>query len=131
MKVWLKLVVVLVLAGFSVSCNDDGGDGGGADAALLVNGGWSGTYGSGVAFSMTLMQSGDTVTGSYLSAGIGGSISGMVNGNYVGMTITLENGVIAEFDGNVNDARTSMSGSFAIIAGGGGNGTWSANRSDS
>ena len=39
-----------------------------------------------------------------------------------------EGGVVAEFDGSVNDARTSMGGDFNIVAGGGGSGAWSATK---
>jgi len=96
--------------------------------APTMTGNWVGEFGTGVAFSMSLTQSGDALTGSYKTGAFDGSVSGSISGNSVSMTVTVPAGPTSEWSGSVNEERTSMSGSFNIVAGGGGSGTWSASK---
>ena len=88
----------------------------------------AGEFGTGVAFSMTLTQTGDGLTGNYKTGSFDGSVSGSVSGNDVDMTVSIPGGPTSVFTGTVNEQRTSMVGEFTIVAGGGGSGTWSANK---
>jgi len=99
-------------------------------AEASMEGEWAGSYSTGVNFTLNLTQEGDALGGTYLTeSGISGTVAGSISGNAVDMTITAGPGpTVAEFDGSVNDARTSMGGGFTIIAGGGGSGTWSATK---
>ena len=99
-------------------------------AEATMEGEWAGSYSTGVNFTLDLTQEGDALGGTYLTeSGISGTVAGSISGNAVDMTITAGAGpTVAEFDGSVNDARTSMGGGFTIIAGGGGSGTWSATK---
>lgn len=100
-----------------------------ADAsAASMTGNWVGEFGTGVAFSMTLTQTGDGLTGNYKTGSFDGSVSGSVSGNDVDMTVTIPGGPTSVFTGTVNEQRTSMVGEFTIVAGGGGSGTWSATK---
>ncbi len=96
--------------------------------APTMTGVWSGTFGTGVAFAMDLTQTGDAITGTYSTGALGGNVSGSISGNALNMTVTVPGGATSEWTGAANDARTSMNGSFTIVAGGGGSGTWSATK---
>jgi len=99
-------------------------------AEVTMAGEWSGSFSTGVNFTLNLTQEEDTLGGTYATdGGVNGTVAGTVTGNAVAMTITAgDTPVVAEFEGSVNDGRTSMGGDFTIIAGGGGSGTWSANK---
>lgn len=133
MREWIKYALVVLMLGCLVACDDDDGGGGGGDGdAATVTGTWSGTFsGSGSPFTLSISQSGDAVTGNYSEGGINGTVSGSVSGNSIQMTITLESGSVGLFSGNLNEDRTSMNGTFSIISGGGGGGSWSATKSGS
>lgn len=106
-------------------------DGAGTSApapAPSMTGNWVGEFGTGVAFSMALTQTGDAISGDYKTGAVDGSVSGTLSGNSITMTVTIPAGATSEWSGNVNEARTQMSGSFNIVAGGGGSGTWSATK---
>lgn len=135
-------LTLVALAGFMVGC---GGGGGGDDAkdededdaaggtnAVTMTGTWNGSFSTGVEFVLGLTQTGDDLTGSYdTETGSNGSLFGTVSGNAVTLTVDTEDPVsTAQFSGSVNDARTAMGGSFTIIAGGGGSGTWSATKAE-
>jgi len=120
-----------------------GCDGGGSDdpdpappagdsPAPSMTGSWNGTFGTGASFAFSLVQSGDAITGGYTSSGGSpGTFTGSISGNNVSFTTTVPAGggnVTAQWSGTVNAERTSMSGTFTIVAGGGGNGTWSATK---
>ncbi len=96
--------------------------------APTMTGTWSGTFGTGVAFAMNLTQTGDAITGTYSTGALGGNVAGTISGNALTMTVTIPGGATSEWTGAANDARTSMNGSFTIVAGGGGSGTWSATK---
>lgn len=109
----------------------DGADAEEADAeeaAPTMTGNWIGEFGTGVAFSMALVQTGDALTGTYATGSFDGTITGSITGNSVEMTVVIASGPTSKYTGAVNDARTSMNGNFTIIAGGGGSGTWSATK---
>lgn len=97
-------------------------------SAPTMTGVWSGTFGTGVAFAMDLTQTGDAITGTYSTGALGGNVSGSISGNALNMTVTVPGGATSEWTGAANDTRTSMNGSFTIVAGGGGSGTWSATK---
>lgn len=100
-----------------------------AVAEASMTGTWNGDYSTGVSFTFALTQEGDAVSGDYATeGGVEGTVSGTVSGNAVDLTVVTTGGVTAEFDGSVNDERTSMGGDFEIVAGGGGSGTWSATK---
>lgn len=105
----------------------DGAEGADASAASMT-GNWVGEFGTGAAFSMTLTQTGDGLTGNYKTGSFDGSVSGSVSGNDVDMTVSIPGGATSVFTGTVNEQRTSMVGEFTIVAGGGGSGTWSATK---
>ena len=97
-------------------------------ASATLSGSWVGTIaqGGGVPgnISMGISQNGDTLTGTYQgTGGVIGTMAGTVDGNTVTMTTTA-GAVVAEWSGLANSDRDAMSGTFTIIAGGGGNGTW-------
>lgn len=99
-------------------------------AEATMAGEWSGSYSTGVNFTLNLTQEGDALGGTYATdGGINGTVTGTIADNAVTMTITAGAApVVAEFDGSVNDERTAMGGNFTIVAGGGGSGTWSATK---
>jgi len=107
---------------------DDGAADDGDDEAATptMTGLWSGSFNTGVDFTLNLTQTGDALTGDYANEnGATGGVAGTITGNEVELTITVvAPPVTSEFDGTVNDARTSMGGTYTIVAGGGGNGTW-------
>jgi hypothetical protein len=77
---------------------------------------------------MGISQNGDSLTGTYQgTGGVNGDMTGSINGDAVKMT-TAAGGVTAEWEGHANSARTSISGTFTIVAGGGGGGTWTLNK---
>jgi hypothetical protein len=96
--------------------------------APTMTGKWNGTFDSGVVFTMDLNQSGDVITGTYKTGAMNGTVSGSIVGNALTMTVSVVGGATAQLTGAPNDARTSMNGNFNIVAGGGGNGTWSATK---
>ena len=108
----------------------DEADGEGDDEAPAptMTGKWNGSFDSGVTFTMDLNQAGDVITGTYKTGAMSGTVSGSIVGNALNMTISVMGGATAQFTGAANDARTSMNGNFNIVAGGGGNGTWSATK---
>lgn len=109
----------------------DGADAEEADAeepAPTMTGNWIGEFGTGVAFSLALVQTDDALTGTYATGSFDGTVTGTVSGNDVEMTVVVAGGPTSKFTGTVNEDRTSMNGNFNIIAGGGGNGTWSATK---
>ncbi len=61
----------------------DGGGGGGGAAGVDVTGSWSGD-----GFSTTLVQTGNSVSGTAYEPGASGAIAGTVSGNQVSATIT-------------------------------------------
>lgn len=137
MREWLLRMSVacsLALAAGAVTTgcggsDDDDDDAPPAEEEATMTGTWNASYSTGVDFTLALTQEGDAFSGDYeTEGGVQGTVAGTVSGNAVTMTITTEGGVVAEFDGSVNDARTSMGGDFTIVAGGGGNGTWSASK---
>ncbi len=97
-------------------------------AEATLTGNWIGEFGTGIAFSMGLTQTGDAVTGTYATGAFDGTVSGTITGNAVELTVAIPGGATSIFSGSVNDARTTMSGTFNIVAGGGGSGTWSATK---
>ncbi len=151
MRVLLRLILMLLLpvlplvlvacgggddddeaapAAEAASTNDmDEADGEAEEApAPTMTGVWSGTFGTGVAFAMNLTQTGDAITGTYSTGALGGNVAGTISGNALTMTVTVPGGSTSEWTGAANDARTYMNGSFTIVAGGGGSGTWSATK---
>lgn len=132
----LSLACLAAVLSFSAGCNGgDDSDGGGAVTNVVTNaasatlsGSWIGTItqtgnppGN---ISMGISQNDDALTGTYQgTGGINGTMAGSITGNAVEMTI-VAGGVTTEWTGAANDARTTMSGTFTIVAGGGGNGTW-------
>lgn len=99
--------------------------------AASATGSWSGEFATHVAFSMVLVQSGDSITGSYSSGGNPGTVSGSVSGGNISLTVSVDTGgpaVVSEWSGTINDAMNGASGSFTIVAGGGGNGNWSMSK---
>jgi len=136
----LILAWSLVSVCFLAACGggDDGG-GGEAERAITnqtaeasMTGNWRGSFSTGVDFVMALTQSGEDLTGSYDSSQGGqGTVFGTVSGNSVVMTVDSSGSDLTEqFTGTVNDHRTQMGGSYTIIDGGSGSGTWSASKSD-
>jgi hypothetical protein len=99
-------------------------------AEATMAGEWAGSFSTGVNFTLNLTQEDDMLGGTYATdGGVNGTVAGTVTGNAVAMTITAgDTPVVSEFEGTVNDGRTSMGGDFNIVAGGGGNGTWSATK---
>lgn len=140
---WLRdsfLTFTLVsMTGLLMACGGGGGDDtdeaesddeAGGTNAVTMTGTWNGSFSTGVDFVLGLTQDGADLTGSYdTETGANGSLFGTVSGNSVTFTVNTEDPVsTAQFSGSVNDARTAMGGSFTIIAGGGGSGTWSATK---
>ena len=115
----------------SSSSEDENGSEGAEAPERTMSGNWNGTFATGDAFTLDLNQSGDTFTGTYTQAANSGNVTGSVSDNSVSMTVTVTAGAVGavgEFSGTVNDERTAMSGSFTVVAGGGGSSTWSASR---
>lgn len=101
-------------------------------SAPTLTGSWDGEFGTSAEFALSIVQNGDALTGGYTSsAGSPGTLTGNIDGDDVEFTTTVvdTNGnVTAQWNGSANGARDSMSGTFTITAGGGGNGTWSASK---
>ena len=107
------------------------GDGSGTTPASL-NGSWAGTItqtgNPPGAISMTITQTGDLLAGTYNgTGGSSGTMTGSTSGSTVNMTTTV-GAVVAQWTGTLNADHTSMSGTFTIVAGGGGSGTWALNQ---
>lgn len=137
----LLLLVCSALAVFSLpGCDGDDDDdsttvvvtNAPAGDGAVATGNWTGKFGTDVAFSMTLVQSGDAITGSYSSGGFPGTVNGSVSGNDIELTVSVDTGapdpVVSEWDGTIDAERDDASGSFTIVSGGGGNGTWEMDR---
>ncbi len=121
-----------------VGCDSDDDDGGGTTTvtnavtnvtSATLSGSWIGTItqtgGTPGNISMGISQNDDNLTGTYQgTGGVNGTMTGSISGDTVDMTTTA-GAVTAEWVGTANDDRTAMSGTFVIIAGGGGSGTWS------
>ncbi|HMP75321.1 MAG TPA: hypothetical protein PKE12_03395 [Kiritimatiellia bacterium] len=125
------LVLSLGCSGSSSDSSDDDSDGGGGGGGASISGKWSGSYSTGVEFTLDLTQSGDSFVGSYATGeSTLGTVTGTVSTNAMEMTITTTEAppVAAQFTGSINDQRTAMGGTFTIVSGGGGNGTWSASK---
>ncbi len=110
-------------------CGGDSSDS--ADPASL-GGSWVGTItqnGNPAAnIGMIITQTGDALTGTFNgTGGTSGTMTGSISGDRVEMTTTI-GAVVAQWTGTLNDARTSMSGTFTIVAGGGGSGSWTLNQ---
>lgn len=132
----MVLACVAAVLSFSAGCNGgDDSDGGGAvtnavtnAASSTLSGSWIGTItqtgnppGN---ISMGISQNDDALTGTYQgTGGINGTMAGSIVGNTVEMTVVVGT-VTVEWTGAADDARTTMSGTFTIVAGGGGSGTW-------
>lgn len=144
MKNWCTHVLLfactLPIAPLMSGCGSDGGDdddpapaegdGGASTNGPSMTGFWSGSYSTGVEFTMDLVQEDDAIMGTYVvSGGPTGSVSGSLSGNAIALAVSVnEPPTAADFTGSVNDGRTAMGGSFMIIDGGGGSGTWSAGK---
>jgi len=139
MRHWRKFLLLACLvpaAAWSTGCgsdrddDDDAPDGDGSTNGPSLTGSWSGSYSSGVTFTMDLVQTDDAVTGTYaLDSGSSGTVAGSVSGDEVALTISVAApAAAADFTGTVNEERTAMGGRYLIIDGGGGSGTWSANK---
>jgi hypothetical protein len=139
-KKWMPVLVLLsAVAMLTMGCSDsdsdsdssDGDSDDGGTSSASISGFWSGSYSTGADFTLDLTQSDDSFVGSYATgASTLGTVSGTINSNAVEMTITTADAapVTAQFEGSINDQRTSMGGTFTIVSGGGGNGTWSASK---
>jgi hypothetical protein len=112
------------------SDNDDDDDSGGDADVPTMTGQWIGSYSTGVGFTLDLSQDGDAITGIYVvDGGSTGSVSGSLSGNEIALAVSVvAPPAAADLTGAVNEDRTSMGGSFMIIDGGGGSGTWSATK---
>jgi hypothetical protein len=137
---WCGLACLAAALTGATGCDRDNDDGGNAAGANVTNavtnvvsgafsGSWIGTItqtgGTPGNISMGISQNGDDLTGTYQgTGGVNGTMTGSVSGDTVDMTTTA-GAVTAEWVGTANAARTAMSGTFLIIAGGGGSGTWS------
>lgn len=130
----LGLALMAGCDGNSTSSSSDGsGSGSGSGTTKVsLSGSWAGTIQQGAnppaAISMSITQTGDLLGGTYNgTGGTSGTMTGSVSGSTVNMTTTV-GAVVSQWTGTLNDARTSMSGTFNIVAGGGGSGTWSLNQ---
>lgn len=135
---WIRLSFVAATFALVTGCNDSNEDADSSDGSstntttATLSGAWAGTITQGgnlpANVSMGISQNGDALTGNYQgSGGVNGTITGALSGDAVSIT-TQAGGVTAQWTGTANAGRTSMSGTFSIIAGGGGNGTWSLTR---
>ena len=123
-RVGLGLCAVLLIG--SVACN---GSSSKSSSGPSMRGEWNGSFGGGVAFLLDLKQSGDSITGTYSSQGLDGTVTGSVDGTDVAFTVTLAaSGAVSQFSGQVDEARTVMAGTFNIVSGGGGRGQWTATK---
>ncbi|MBM4153430.1 MAG: hypothetical protein FJ221_00150 [Lentisphaerae bacterium] len=119
-----------------VGCDSDDGNGGttvvtnnvtNATSATL-SGAWTGTIAQNgnppANIGMGIVQSGNTLSGTYQgTGGVNGTMTGEINGDTV--TMTVQSGAaVSEWTGTANDDRDVMTGTFTIIAGGGGSGIW-------
>lgn len=139
--VWMRrlscAIGLAVLAGCNGGGSDDepadaADDGGGDAPPASLSGSWLGTVTQGANppanVSMSITQTGDSLAGTYNgTGGLSGPMTGSVSGTTVNMTTTT-GPVVAQWTGTVNADRTSMSGTFTIVAGGGGSGTWTLNQ---
>ncbi len=119
-----------MMAGCGDGSDGDAGDGGGTPASL--DGSWGGTITQGgnppAAIGMGITQTGDAISGTYNgTGGTTGTMTGSVSGDTVNMTTTV-GAVVAQWTGTLNAEHTAMSGTFTIVAGGGGSGTWTLNQ---
>jgi hypothetical protein len=92
-----------------------------------MSGVWHGSFNTGAEFSLSLSQSDNVLSGTYSrNDGSGsGSATGQINGNTLDLTTVRNPGnVISQWHGNVNDERTSSSGSWTIVSGDSGSGTF-------
>ena len=120
-----------------MGCDSDDEDDGGTTivtnnvtnaTSATMSGAWTGTItqNGGVpgAIGMGIVQDDNTLSGTYQgTGGVNGTMTGEINGDTV--TMTVQSGaVVSEWTGTANDDRDVMTGTFTIIAGGGGSGIW-------
>ncbi|MBP7274908.1 MAG: hypothetical protein KBA51_01750 [Kiritimatiellae bacterium] len=143
---WARMMACAVglasIAGCDSGGSDDGGTvdaadtaedaGGGAATPASLDGSWVGTIKQGANpaanVSMSITQTGDSLSGTFNgTGGFSGPMTGTLSGDSVSMTTTT-GPVVAQWNGTANTSRTSMSGNFTIVAGGGGSGTWALSK---
>ena len=83
-----------------------------------MTGVWTGEENGGaLTFSMSLTQSGDVLSGTYVLNGAGsGSATGSISGNSLELTTVREPGHnVSQWHGTVNSGRTAASGTYTNI----------------
>lgn len=118
MKIWRGVALAGVCAALALAgCGGSDDDDGGATNNVDVTGQWSGTWvntalgGSGV-WTMTLAQTGDTVTGTDQVDGANdGVVSGLVEGNVFSYSVTEDGELVTTGEFTVDG--DTMSGTWA------------------
>ncbi|MCX6995541.1 MAG: hypothetical protein NTV49_00275 [Kiritimatiellaeota bacterium] len=96
-----------------------------------MTGVWHGTFDTAVEFALSLTQNDNVLSGTYTrnDASGSGTASGQINDNTVDLTTVREPGhIISQWHGTVNVERTGSSGTWTIVSGGSGSGTFSMNK---
>ena len=125
--------LALVAGGCDGGSDSSSSDGGGSGVTpTTLDGSWAGTITQSgnppAGISMTVTQTGDLLAGTYNgTGGSSGAMTGSTSGSTVNMTTTV-GAVVSQWTGTLNADKTSMAGTFTIVAGGGGSGTWTLNQ---
>ncbi len=99
---------------------------------VSMSGTWHGAFNSGgTAFSLSLTQSGNVLSGTYArDDGTGsGPATGELTGDTLDLTTVREPGhTVSQWHGTVNAARTAANGSYNVVAPSPGSGTFSMSK---
>ena len=102
------------------------------NTTVSATGNWSGTFTTtGVPFSMTLIDNGGALSGSYAAQGFPGDVSGQITNSTIELTVTAHTSggdVVSQWAGTITPELNSATGGFNIISGGGGSGGWQMTR---